>query len=49
MLLHRDSVVFRALRAIAYPFGPWFPLWVERARVGSDVHNFYTVTFRRPA
>lgn len=48
MLLHKNSFAFVLLRKLGYSFGPWFPLWIERARVGDDTRNFYTVTLRRP-
>lgn len=48
MIVNRTSIFYRALHAIGYHMGPFFPLWIERVRVGDNVADYVYVGFRRP-
>lgn len=48
MIVERASIFYRVLLAIGYRMGPFFPLWIERTRVGENVVDYVYIGFRRP-
>ena len=48
MIVERASIFYRVLLAIGYHMGPFFPLWIERTRVGENVVDYVYIGFRRP-
>lgn len=52
MILHRNSRTLKVLTFLANPtpvLPQLFPLWIEQARVGSNMTDFLRVTFKGAA
>ena len=50
MLMHQDGLLFRVLFWLQNPtqyLPPLFPMWTERARVGTNTTDYLTVRFSR--